>query len=418
VDDAARRFVGTLHDDADLSPAQRLRHGTARGALGEGPVRWAVAVARRSLERTGVIGRSAGELETVIERAVEGNAVDLLRLLAGDDLRFALRPEQVELVESAVARTIPFPEIVRGFRRLQRRWTDELAALVDAHEPAADRAALRRRLLAVAPAYFDDNVDAVVVEYLAQRERLLAGQVADARSLVGTLLEPPSAWAAAEAAGRLGLRAGDEVLAVVVWHPDGDRPGTGHLVERALRRLTTDLDAELIVSLPAGDGGTRAWLRRSRPFSPAALAAADPPAPLRLALGRPAPGPAGFRRSSAAAEDARRVAALPGRDAAVTAAADVALLGLLSADPERARWFVAEELGALLDPAFGELRATLLTYLERGSLVATAGTLQVHRNTVVHRLARAAELLGRPREVRLAELHVALLLDRALRGVG
>ena len=57
------------------------------------------------------------------------------------------------------------------------------------------------------------------------------------------------------------------------------------------------------------------------------------------------------------------------------------------------------ELGGLAtdSDALADLRTTALYYLESGrSLAQTAVALNVHRNTVLYRLARIERLLGRP----------------------
>jgi hypothetical protein len=67
---------------------------------------------------------------------------------------------------------------------------------------------------------------------------------------------------------------------------------------------------------------------------------------IRAAAGSPRQGAAGFRRSNLEARDARRTArqGLPG---SVIAYRDIDAMALLSADPERAQWLVADELGGL-----------------------------------------------------------------------
>jgi DNA-binding PucR family transcriptional regulator len=55
------------------------------------------------------------------------------------------------------------------------------------------------------------------------------------------------------------------------------------------------------------------------------------------------------------------------------------------------------------------LRETLRIYLqEADNSAATAARLNTHRNTVLHRVARAQELLGRPLNARRLALAVAL----------
>ncbi len=85
----------------------------------------------------------------------------------------------------------------------------------------------------------------------------------------------------------------------------------------------------------------------------------------------------------------------------------------MSADQERARWFVNEELGNLAEsgPTLDDLRETALCYLETGrNLMDTARQLHVHRNTVVYRVAKIERLLGRPLDERPFAIQAALIL--------
>jgi DNA-binding PucR family transcriptional regulator len=85
-------------------------------------------------------------------------------------------------------------------------------------------------------------------------------------------------------------------------------------------------------------------------------------------------------------------------------------VALLGADLDHAQGFVADELTGLAkdDPYSADLRRTLLSYLDMGSLVAAAGEMHVYRNTVVYRLKRAEQILGRPVSAHSHELHAPL----------
>jgi DNA-binding PucR family transcriptional regulator len=103
----------------------------------------------------------------------------------------------------------------------------------------------------------------------------------------------------------------------------------------------------------------------------------------------------------------------PGR---VTRFEDVELLSLVSGDDEAMVSLVRRELGPLAadDPATARLRATLgAVQAAGGGSAAAADALGVHRNTVLYRLRRIDELLGRPAAERRLELEVALRLAEA-----
>ena len=176
------------------------------------------------------------------------------------------------------------------------------------------------------------------------------------------------------------------------------------------------------------DGAQALWGWVSTAGAPAqspeslALLAEHIPETVHISIGTPAQGASGFRDSHTQAQRGRRIIGLSGRETGggrgtVTSYAELALVDAMSGDLGLARAFVAAELGALA--AAGrreeEERETLLAVLDaQGGLAAAAGTLDVHRNTVLQRLRRAEERRGRPATDRVAELHAALRLVHVL----
>ncbi|WP_457100099.1 PucR family transcriptional regulator [Microbacterium sp. P5_E9] len=137
-----------------------------------------------------------------------------------------------------------------------------------------------------------------------------------------------------------------------------------------------------------------------------------------VGIGTMRTGIAGFVRSHQEAEQARAMirVAVPGRIGPVVRFHDVQLVAMLTADLPAAREFVVARLGALADSGerAGELRETMLAFLEAGeSYTAVAHTHHLHKNTVVQRVKRAAELMGNGDDHTL-ETHVALLLTSVL----
>lgn len=135
---------------------------------------------------------------------------------------------------------------------------------------------------------------------------------------------------------------------------------------------------------------------------------------VHIAVGSPHPGPAGFRTTHLEALRTRRVVELSGRPApSITEFRDVALVDAVSRDLDAARAFVAAQLGDLArdDTKLRDERATLLAVLDaQGSLTTAARVLGIHKNTVLQRMRRAEERMGRPATVNVAELHAALLV--------
>jgi DNA-binding PucR family transcriptional regulator len=141
----------------------------------------------------------------------------------------------------------------------------------------------------------------------------------------------------------------------------------------------------------------------------------------RAALGTPAEGLTGMRRSYEEARSARRVAEVMGsRPGSITRYGAAALTALLTADPAEAVRFAEAQLGALNHPddAMTRLRATMRVYLEENlSPARTARRLGIHHNTVVYRVKRTEEILGREISASPLEFGVALRLAEGLDGL-
>lgn len=127
---------------------------------------------------------------------------------------------------------------------------------------------------------------------------------------------------------------------------------------------------------------------------------------VRAALGLPAEGVAGFRRSHAQATAAARVAGLqtgggqvllsPQRPTIAWDDEGVATVAAHAQDPAVAAQWVRAVLGdlALDTPAAATLRSTLHAYLRLGEThVEVAAALGLHRNTVRQRVTKALELV-------------------------
>jgi DNA-binding PucR family transcriptional regulator len=394
--------------DARLGPAVDL--------LGRGPVEWAVELVRAEDLRAGPIGRRPRSPVGLIPAALEHTAVRFLLALAGRGGPGVLSEDQRDLIRSAVHQDVPFDQMREGFRRMQHRWTRFLLQQAGADRPAEEQRELTEGLVLRAAGFFDEQIDLVVAEYLGQRERLLSNEVVERAEAVLAILarEPVPADRAAQV---LGMPIDAAHLALVLF-PDGDDVALARrATERVLGEAREVFGCRHSLSVAGPDGTVWLWLTREGGFpSDAAARLAARPLPgasLRLAVGRPAPGLEGFRRSHLAALDALRIARAGAAPAGrVVDHGAVSLLALLSQDGERAKWFAAEELGPLAGegPELEELRRTVMGFLDTRSQAETAARLFLHRNTVRHRLQRAEQLLGHPLAERAEEVWAALRL--------
>lgn len=203
-------------------------------------------------------------------------------------------------------------------------------------------------------------------------------------------------------------------LGLVIWSSRGQVPAT------RLRALVEGLAVEhgvidtLVV--PRDISSIFVWLALSGSASQGVTAVVRRASNLpdvRVAIGEPMPGLAGFKSTHEQALTARRMAQLPGsRHWRSIWYRDVAAAALLVRHPDDVEPWIAETLGELAGAGEDNerLRETLRVYLESGeNATRAAGRLYVHRNTVNYRVARALDLLAVPLESH--RLGVALALN-------
>ncbi len=109
--------------------------------------------------------------------------------------------------------------------------------------------------------------------------------------------------------------------------------------------------------------------------------------------------------------------AAPSAAAQVTSFTDVGAIALLSADLAATRVWVADTLGALAadDEDTERLRETVRVFLNLGSShTAAAKLLNLHKNSVQYRIAKAEALRGRPFRSDRADIELALRACRVL----
>jgi hypothetical protein len=309
-------------------------------------------------------------------------------------------PEEVSASAAMAARNdFPLAGVLQSYRTghaIQSRAWEE--AVFDLElDPAQTRA-----LLAAGSEFFFGYADRcskwATRAYGEERERLLRGEEQRRTQLVRDILAGEDFDDDA-----LGYELDAEHVAVIA---------SGRSPERALDLLRAQLEMPLLrVAVDEATAwgwlGSPAWTANHRQL----VRVAVPPTGTQLAIGGPAPGEEGFRRSHQEAEQAYRVAVH--RPAPVTLHEDVALLALALQDEGRARAFVARELGPLAadDGRMADLRQTLRAYLGAGHQASSAAALLgVHERTVSNRIRAAEEKLARPITTRSTELDAALRL--------
>ncbi|GAA3985524.1 PucR family transcriptional regulator [Streptomyces plumbiresistens] len=415
--ESVHRFIRSLVGEEGGPPTEGAAPEAAEGALPESAAAWVARLSRHLLETLpGMSPDEASAIAAVLPDAVEQRLLMMLRSLDGDTAPLELAAEQVALVHRMVHLGQPYSHFIVGLQTARHKLTDLVLEHLNEYQPEQERPALLRFLIPSIGALFDETLDAMLSEYLAERQRLMARELSNRQRVISALVsgQPVAREQVLEV---LGVDLDHHHLGLVLSPVDssGLALDVHNNMGRTAAAAADFLGADPPLTFLPDSALMWCWISRTTPFPDGctdALSAVCAQRHVHIAAGVPASGAAGFRRSHLAALDAHRVAETAG-DRALTTYHDVGLAALLSADPERARWFVDEELRDLAaeDPKTADLRATALEYLRTGqNLLSTAAALHVHRNTVVYRLKNIERLLGRGFDERPLEIHAALAL--------
>jgi DNA-binding PucR family transcriptional regulator len=326
-------------------------------------------------------------------------------------------PEALDAARTIVRRGIDVEVIFHSYRRGQnvawQRWMAYAARVVP---PGPELLQILERSSQLMFEYVDQALARVLAEAQHEREEVLGGALARRTEAVRLILDG-APIGQERASDRLGYELARRHTALVLWaEPAGDVQGA---LESAATDLARAAGAHRPLTLPAGTSTLWAWLGTDRDPPTDALrdAIADAQPNVRVAVGPTRTGITGFRRSHAAALAIQRLlAGHPGGER-LALHHELEVTALAAQDQGRAAEFVATTLGPLAadDPNAARLRETLRVFLDEAeNAPRAAARLHTHRNTVLQRVARAAELLDhRPGERRLA-LELALELAHQL----
>ena len=327
-----------------------------------------------------------------------------------------LTPEALDIARDVVRRGIDQEALLTGYRQGQntafRHWMQVVT------EEAGDAATLGTMLEASSRSMFvfvDDVLAGLHARMELERETLVGGHLAQRVQTVNLILEdaPITEERASE---RIGYELAREHVALVFWMPDAPVADQGSL-ERMADHLAREAGARRPFTMPAGTAVLWAWIASPDPRTPdeTRLAVESGPAGVSVAVGKPAKGIAGFRRSHEEAIASQGLALRAGGDRRLVAFEEIEIVVLAAADEARAGRFVAANLGEFSE-AKEELRETLRIFLrERGSATRTARLLFAHRNTILNRVARAEALLPKPLAGNELAIAVALEIRRWIR---
>ncbi|MFC4126692.1 helix-turn-helix domain-containing protein [Nocardia rhizosphaerae] len=357
--------------------------------------------------------RHDDEIRELMEASTGSNLaaiLDILTLTIGlDDI--TVPPAAAEYARRFAQHDLSLEALLRAYRLGEHmfvQWT--IRALTEMAPPAGTALATAGRIADLTNSYIDKVIEGLIDIFDSERQRWDARTDAARAAQMRAVLDADDLdLASAEQMLSASLRGWHQF--VLLWTPPGTAdPGT------ALRAGSAALTAAsgrapMLVEI---DEHTRwVWLASAgRPALDTARLAADLRSQpnLSLAVGDPASGLDGFRRSFHDAQLARAVA-VAARERGVIRYADVAMAGLFADRlPQVQRW-AQRVLGGLMgtDDTAARLRETVRAFLDaRGSYTDAAARLHVHKNTVHYRVRQAEEVLGHPLAEHRLDIEVAL----------
>lgn len=368
------------------------------------------AFADWTLERiVGGVPEVDDDLVPLISEAVREHWAAFLDWFFSSD-PFELVPAARRLPAELARRHLGLPVLLAVYRRAQDAAWEYAIGVVREAPGDVDHEALLIWLWSRAGDWFSASVDQSVV--LHQEEALRIQQHGDAQrhEAVVRVLEGRAEDPSALSAVLDGYPVAGTHLAFIARALTADAIPQ---LEPALTRVASAASPGRLAVVRPGGRELWGWLPVSRPgpldrAEPLEGAGVDPLA-VRVTVGGPASGIDGFVEAFGDARSALTVALAPGRQAPVTAYADVAPLTLLAADPRAAGRFARRTLRGLADPSAGKLRDTVRAVLcADGGAETVAASLRVHKNTVRYRVGQAERLLGAPLRCRARDLLLAL----------
>lgn len=319
-------------------------------------------------------------------------------------------PEALDVARSMVRRGVDLSVLSNAYRRGQNvAWERWMAIATDLARPEE-----LVELLSISATLLFSFVDNVLTGMIAQieheRDALLAGTLAKREQTLRLLLDG-APLPAVTASATLAYELNRLHTAFIVWGEPGQVTPTE--LETGATALAQAAGLARALRFSPTTSSLWGWLGSdSEPdVSGLRAAASTLGGSVRAVTGATRRGVTGFRQSHDDAIATQRLLSNGPLEERFAAYRDVEAITLLTDDEQRVQQFIAETLGPLAadNAATGRLRETLRIYLqEADNSAATAVRLNTHRNTILHRVARAQELLGRPIAPRRLTLALAL----------
>jgi DNA-binding PucR family transcriptional regulator len=361
----------------------------------------------------------------LVDASVEGNVTTALYALGHDTPVECVQAPTAALEQARriAQQGLPVSVLVRIYRLGQRSFTRlALGELQRIDVSPNARVAIVERITETLFAYVDWMSQQVVEVYEEERERWLETRNSMRALRVREVLAGRQSVDIDSAISAIRYPLRCHHVALLVWYPgaSGQADELARM-QRFVRELGEAVRAGAAPLFIAGDRST-GWAWLSFQVAPDGIVAAirefslqhrDSPS---VAIGSPAVGIKGFRRSHAQAVAIRSVVlAREGAKPTVVADSDpgLAAAALVCGNIDDARAWVAEVLGGLAADTDSDarLRETFRVFLNNGaSYTLAAEQLALHFNTVKYRLGRALARRGRSITDDRFDVELALLL--------
>lgn len=376
------------------------------------------------------------QLIEILHASIHGNVWTLGHVLTNDIDIDSIQPNTgaVEYAVRLAQRDVPLASLTRAYylgqAMLVRRGIDAVDQLE--LEDKVLQMNLVRRMTDVTHNYFDWMIQYVTEVHITEQAKWwTARAVTNTAVVLKVLRGDPLSAAGFESKTRYSLEL--HHIAFIAWlELETQDTEEQQRVDRLLRRMASIVQSPKPPLITASDQST-AWAWAAMPTAKLdpgllrrieALAATEDARNIRVVVGAPGSGVAGFRRSHEQAAKARLVALgakryLEERFVSFSDP-DVGFLSLIMHDQKSAIIWTKEVLGQVAGR--GEqnsaLRETLATFYETGeNFSKTAEVLGLHRNTIRQRVGRFEQERGTSRVNRL-EMSLALKLFDLLMEAG
>jgi hypothetical protein len=342
----------------------------------------------------------------VIDRIISG-------LEAGQEPRTIPAPSEVlEYSRTFARRKMPLSAVQRSYHLghawFSHQWSVAMGALL------SDAAQVRDAITSLSLYFFvyvDTVTSAIADEYVAELVRWTHSSDARRLRVVQEILNNSSTLSTEHVSRELDWSVTVPHVALLAWSTD---PSGETKLDDFYRALAKDREHSVVRVRPDDSSELWMWLHVAAPLDAKFLDKRAAGRDINLAIGDPANGLDGFRRTFDQARRVRRLAALPTAPKKRTwLYRDHQLAVLAVADVSSAESFIRDQLGQLIadDEGTMTVRHAIEVFLDSEmNRVRAANALHVHRNTLAYRLDRAAELRGRPLTEEWVELATALNL--------